>query len=149
MCSLNERQLSTNISDHSSKYLHSLWSDTLSALNRGLRLTNELKADLSYNEKEAIKSVFKDFNNSFDKVLQQSKKSGIISSQLIETLMTESVKLILTNYKSFYERTVELYFSSNPSKYATHTVCDLESGIQMMFINSEKAIISRSQFYYV
>lgn len=80
----------------------------------------------SAKEKEQIKDLFRNFNDSFDEALRQYEKFNIQEKELRSYLSSEIKKLIINAYNKLYDKYGSGEFTKNRSKYIKYDKMQFE-----------------------
>lgn len=92
---------------------------TLSATNQ----SNEL----SSKEKDQIKKLFENFNESFEEAIKNYEKFNILDPNLKHYLISEIKKLIINAYFKLFDKYGNSGFTKNKSKYVKYNKLEFES----------------------
>lgn len=92
-----------------------------------LSAANNKSNELSNKEKDTIKELFKNFNESFDDALTNFQKFNITDVNLKTYLISEIKKLIINAYFKLYDKYGTSNFTKNKSKYVKFNKFEFEN----------------------
>lgn len=89
-------------------------------ITSGLGLGHNSHGHMSSKEKEQVKELFRNFNESFEEALRNYDKHNITDANLRNYLATEIKKLIINAYFKLYDKYGESDFTKNRAKYVKY-----------------------------